>query len=40
MLDGMPGEERETFRRLLAQVGTNLSARRDSMRENAKASNG
>jgi len=40
MLDGMPEAERETFRRLLAQVGTNLSARRDSMRENAKASNG
>lgn len=40
MLEGMPEAERETFRRLLTQVGTNLSARRDSMRETAKASNG
>jgi DNA-binding MarR family transcriptional regulator len=40
MFDGIPGEERETFRRLLKQVGTNLSARRESMRETSKASNG
>jgi DNA-binding MarR family transcriptional regulator len=41
MLDGIPDEERETFRRLLRQVGTNLSTRRESMRETARAaSNG
>ena len=40
MLEGMPEDERETFRRLLRQVGTNLSARRESMRENARTSNG
>lgn len=40
MLGGIPDEERETFLRILSQVGSNLSQRRDSMRETARASNG
>lgn len=40
MLQGVSEDERETFRRVLTQVGANLSARREAVRETARASNG
>lgn len=40
MLQGVCEDEREIFRRVLTRVGANLSARREAVREIAKASNG